>query len=166
MQPLAAFSISPRWPDPFDPLAAERLIERYQAIGESELLGQVGVRSLLLCLGGNSPYLAELALREPRSIRRLMTDGPRAAFADSLLGLSQISPAAQRQDIAAALRQAKRMAALITAIADIGDIWPLEAVTGALSELAEATLRLAIRHLFLAAHEAGEIRLQDINRPI
>ena len=57
------------------------------------------------------------------------------------------------------------MGALITAIADIGDIWPLEAVTGALSELAEATLRLAIRHLFLAAHEAGEIRLQDSNRP-
>src|SRR5271170_1607591 len=154
MQPLEAFSISPRWPDPFDPLAAERLIERYQAIGESELLDQVGVRSLLLCLGGNSPYLAELALREPRSIRRLMTDGPRAAFADSLLGLSQVSPAAKRPDIAAALRQAKRMGALITAIADIGDIWPLEAVTGALSELAEATLRLAIRHLFLSAHEA------------
>jgi [glutamine synthetase] adenylyltransferase / [glutamine synthetase]-adenylyl-L-tyrosine phosphorylase len=162
---LAAFPISPRWPDPFDPLAAERLIERYEAIGEAELLGQAGVRSLLLCLGGNSPYLAELALREPRSIRRLMTDGPRAAFADSLLGLSQVSPAAKRQDIAAALRQAKRMGALIAAIADIGDIWPLEAVTGALSELAELTLRLAIRHLFLSAHEAGEIRLQDINRP-
>jgi [glutamine synthetase] adenylyltransferase / [glutamine synthetase]-adenylyl-L-tyrosine phosphorylase len=165
MQPLAAFSISPRWPDPFDPLAAERLIERYQTIGEAELLGQAGVRSLLLCLGGNSPYLAELALREPSSIRRLMTDGPRAAFADSLLGLSQVSPAAKRQDIAAALRQAKRMGALIAAIADIGDIWPLEAVTGALSELAEATLRLAIRHLFFSAHEAGEIRLQDTSRP-
>ena len=118
-----------------------------------------------MCLGGNSPYLGELALREPGSIRRLMTDGPRAAFADSLLGLSQVSPAAKRPDIAAALRQAKRMGALITAIADIGDIWPLEAVTGALSELAEATLRLAIRHLFLSAHEAGDIRLQDINRP-
>jgi [glutamine synthetase] adenylyltransferase / [glutamine synthetase]-adenylyl-L-tyrosine phosphorylase len=160
-----AASILPRWPDPFDPLAAERLIERYQAIGEAELLGQAGVRSLLLCLGGNSPHLGELALREPRSIRRLMTDGPRAAFADSLLGLSQVSPMAKRPDIAAALRQAKRMGALITAIADIGDIWPLEAVTGALSELAEATLRLAIRHLFLSAHEAGDIRLQDINRP-
>jgi [glutamine synthetase] adenylyltransferase / [glutamine synthetase]-adenylyl-L-tyrosine phosphorylase len=162
---MAAFSISPRWPDPFDPVAAERLLERYETIGESELLGQAGARSLLLCLGGNSPYLAELALREPRSIRRLMTDGPRAAFADSLLGLSQVSPAAKRQDIAAALRQAKRMGALIAAIADIGDIWPLEAVTGALSELAESTLRLAIRHLFLSAHEDGEIRLQDINRP-
>ena len=167
VEPLAAFSMPPRWPDPFDPAAAERLVERFQAIGEpeAELLGDPRVRSLLLCLGGNSPYLAELTLREPGSIHRLVTDGPRAAFADSLLGLSQISPAAKRQDIAAALRQAKRMGALIIAIADIGDLWPLEAVTGALSELAEATLRLAIRHLLRSAHEAGEIRLQDANRP-
>ena len=45
------------------------------------------------------------------------------------------------------------------------DIWPLETVTGALSELAEATLRLAIRHLLRTAHDAGEIRLQDTKRP-
>jgi glutamate-ammonia-ligase adenylyltransferase len=157
----------PRWPDPFDPAAAERLVERFQAIGEPEtqILGDPRVRSLLLCLGGNSPYLAELALREPGSVHRLATDGPRAAFADSLLGLSQISPAARRQDIAAALRRAKRVGALTIGIADVGDLWPLEAVTGALSELAEATLRLAIRHLFRSAHEAGDIRLQDVNRP-
>jgi [glutamine synthetase] adenylyltransferase / [glutamine synthetase]-adenylyl-L-tyrosine phosphorylase len=157
----------PRWPDPFDPAGAERLVERFHALGEpeAELADDPNVRSLLRCLGGNSPYLSELALREPGALLRLVTSGPQAAFADILLGLSRVSPAAKRPEVAAALRQAKRVGALIIAIADIGDLWPLEGVTGALSELAEATLRLAIRHLLRSAHDAGDIRLQDINRP-
>ncbi|MDQ2803032.1 MAG: bifunctional [glutamine synthetase] adenylyltransferase/[glutamine synthetase]-adenylyl-L-tyrosine phosphorylase, partial [Pseudomonadota bacterium] len=74
-------------------------------------------------------------------------------------------PLARRPDIAAALRQAKREAALIAAIADIGGVWPLETVTGALSQMAETTLRLAIRHLLRTAHDNGEIRLQAPDRP-
>jgi glutamate-ammonia-ligase adenylyltransferase len=166
MEPLT-FPMPLHWPQPLDPAAAARLVERFHAIGEPEarILQDPGVRSLLMCLGGNSPYLTELALREPDAIRRLVTDGPQAAFAAGLLPLSQISPAAKRPDIAAVLRQAKRTGALIIAIADIGDVWGLETVTGTLSELAEATLRLAIRHLLRSAHEAGDIRLQDHNRP-
>ena len=38
-------------------------------------------------------------------------------------------------------------------------------MTAALSDLAEATLRLAIRHLLRSAHDARDIRLQDLNRP-
>jgi glutamate-ammonia-ligase adenylyltransferase len=160
--------IMPRhWPAPYDAGAADRLVERFEAIGEAEsrLLTTPGVLPMLRCLGGNSPYLAALALRESSSILRLVEQGPEAAFAHSLSCVSHVSPLAPRPDIAAALRQAKREAALVAAIADVGAIWPLETVTGALSELAEATLRLAIRHLLRTAHAAGEIRLQDPNRP-
>ena len=59
------------------------------------------------------------------------------------------------------MRRAKRVVALATAIADIGGIWPLERVTAALSDLAEATLSLAMAHLLRAAHDAGELRLPD-----
>ena len=120
---------------------------------------------MLRCLGGNSPYLADLALREPKSIVRLITDGPEAALVHSLSCLGHVSPAAKRADIAAALRQAKRTAALIVAIADVGGIWPLEILTAALSELADKTLGLAVRHLLRCAHDAGEIRLQDRSQP-
>jgi glutamate-ammonia-ligase adenylyltransferase len=155
------------WPAPYDEAAADRLVERVQALGETEaqLLTAPGVLPMLRCLGGNSPYLSALALREFDTIRRLATNGPQAAFAHSLSNLSHVSPSARRPEIAAALREAKRGAALIAAIADIGGIWPLETVTGALSELAEATLRLAIRHLLRSAHDAGDIRLQDARRP-
>nr|WP_294514233.1 bifunctional [glutamine synthetase] adenylyltransferase/[glutamine synthetase]-adenylyl-L-tyrosine phosphorylase [uncultured Rhodopila sp.] len=163
----SAFSLPADWPAPFDEAAADRLVERFQALGEAEarLLATAGVLPMLRCLGGNSPYLAELTIREHDTTGRVVADGPDAAFADVLSGLVHVSPDSSRPETAAALRQAKRAAALIAAIADVGGIWPLESVTGALSDLAEATLRLAIRHLLRSAHAAREIRLADPNRP-
>ena len=163
----SAFSLPIGWPAPFDAAAADRLIERFRALGdvEARLLDTPGVMPMLLCLGGNSPYLAELTIREHETIRRVVADGPDAAFADVLSNLMHVSPDSNRPEIAAALRQAKRSVALIAAIADVGRLWPLESVTGALSDLAEATLRLAIRHLLRKAHDAREIRLQDASRP-
>ncbi len=155
------------WPVPYDDAAADRLVERFSAIGnaESRLLNDPNVLPMLRSLGGNSPYLAGLLVRESDAVRRVATEGADEAFAHVLSSLSHVSPASKRADVAAALRQAKRSAALIVAIADAGGIWPLETVTGALSELAEATLRLTIRHLLRSAHDAGEIRLQDASRP-
>ena len=112
---------------------------------------------MLLALGGNSPYLADLALREAASLRELAARGPDAVVARAMAAIADTPPAARRERVAAALRQAKRQVALATAIADIGGIWALERVTGALSALAEAALGLAVAHLLRAAHEQGEL---------
>jgi [glutamine synthetase] adenylyltransferase / [glutamine synthetase]-adenylyl-L-tyrosine phosphorylase len=169
MQAIAPSSFFPQllWPEPFDSSAGERLTERFEALGEHQarLLAIPGVRAMLMGVGGNSPYLAELAIREAASLERFVTDGPEAAFAAVLSELGQVSASGRRPEIAAALRQAKRAAALVIALADIGGAWALEHITGALSELAEATLRLALRHLLRTAHDVGEIRLRDPNRP-
>ena len=85
--------------------------------------------------------------------------------AAAMAELATIAPAAGRDRVAAAMRRAKRIVALATAIADIGGIWPLERVTAALSDLAEATLSLAMAHLLRAAHDAGELRLPDPSDP-
>lgn len=161
------FSMPSDWPAPWDEAAADRLVERFQAIGQAELklLGIPGVLPMLRCLGGNSPYLGELALRDHKILHDFVADGPDVSLRRVMSHLAQVSPASKRLDIAAALRRAKREAALIVAIADIGELWPLETVTGALSDLAEAALRLAIRHLLRSAHDAREIRLPDPNRP-
>ncbi len=79
--------------------------------------------------------------------------------------LKNTPPGSSRQTISAVLRQAKRVTALITGIADIGAIWSLGNVTAVLSDLAEAGLRLAISHLFRIAHDAGKIHLTDLHRP-
>ena len=157
------FRLPATWPGPHDAGAAERLVERFAELGRAEarLAARPAVAALLRALGGNSPFLADLAVREAASLRALVASGPDAVVATAMAELAAIPPAARRDRIAAAMRRAKRIVALATAIADIGGIWPLERVTAALSDLAEATLSLAMAHLLRAAHDAGELRLPD-----
>ncbi len=100
-------------------------------------------------------------MREAASLRALIASGPDAVVAAAMADLAALPPSTRRDRIAAAMRRAKRIVALATAIADIGGIWPLERVTATLSDLAEATLSLAMAHLLRTAHDAGELRLPD-----
>ena len=163
----AAFRLPQAWPLPADEGAAGRLIERFAAIGgeEARLAASTAGEALLRALGGNSPYLADLAVREAASLCRLAEEGPDPVVAGALGQLAAAEPGLARPALAALLRQAKREVALATAVADIGGIWRLERVSGALSDLAEAALSLAIRHLLLAAHANGQIRLPDPSAP-
>ncbi len=149
------------WPAPADPDAADRLLERYASLGlaETRLLRRPEVVAMVRALGGNSPFLADLAVRESAALRRLCRDGP-DAVADAAVRAVQAMPAASdRPTLAAALRQAKRRLALATAVADIGGLWPLPRVTGALSALAEAALDAAVAHGLRAAVSRGALRL-------
>ena len=140
------------WPIAADAAAGERLCAAF---------GAGAPAGLLRCLGGNSPFLAELALREPAVLRRTIRLGPEAVVARAIAGLVKIPPGAARARVASGLRQAKREVALATAVADIAGGWGLERVTRALSELAGAALRLAVAHLLRSAHDRGELRLPD-----
>ena len=159
--------IPDRWPAPHDPDAADRLIERFREVGRTErrLIAQPPVVALLRCLGGNSPYLSDLAVREPATIGRLVAEGPDIVVRDAMADLVAVPPDTKRERVAAALRQAKRIVALAVAVADIGGAWRLEKITEALSALAEATLSLSVAHLLRAAHDAGDLRLPDPARP-
>lgn len=161
------FTLPAHWPAPHDSGAADRLIERFAEIGRAEhrLASRLPANALLRCLGGNSPYLADLAVREAATLRALVSDGPDGVVAAAMADLAAVSPAVPRERVAAAVRRAKRIVAMVTAIADIGDIWQLESVTGALSALAEATLSLSVAHLLRAAHDAGELHLPHPDNP-
>ena len=63
------------------------------------------------------------------------------------------------------LRRAKAEAALLIALADIGGIWPVERVTRALTEFADAALGAAVRYLLRAAASAGKFKPHDAARP-
>jgi glutamate-ammonia-ligase adenylyltransferase len=163
----ASFRLPPHWPDPYDTGAAERLIERFSELGRAEarLVERPAVAAMLRSLGGNSPFLADLAIRESHSVRAIISSGPDTVVRALFKELAGVSPAQGRDRIAAALRRAKRIVALTTAIADIGGIWPLERVTATLSELAEVALALAMGHLLRTAHDAGDLRLPDPANP-
>ncbi|MGH7072545.1 MAG: bifunctional [glutamine synthetase] adenylyltransferase/[glutamine synthetase]-adenylyl-L-tyrosine phosphorylase, partial [Acetobacteraceae bacterium] len=161
------FRLPETFPPAADAGARDRLYERFAGLGRAEarLASRTDVGRVITALGGNSPYLSDLILREAASFRLLVDEGPEAAFAAAIAPLGAADPGVPQQRLAALLRQAKRQVALIIAIADIGGTWKLERVSAGLSELAEATLGLAVRHLLLALHRAGEIVLPDPTRP-
>ncbi len=121
--------------------------------------------ALLASLGGNAPFLTELACREAGTLLACMETGPRAETQALLAALDALPPDIPRATLGAALRRTKRQMALAIAIADLGGLWPLEEVTAALSDLAEAALRAAIRLLLRELHEDGEITLPHPDTP-
>ncbi|MBV9813804.1 MAG: glutamate-ammonia-ligase adenylyltransferase, partial [Acetobacteraceae bacterium] len=152
---------SPSWPQAADPEAAGRLIGRFAALGErhAALAGSGEGGRLLAALGGNSPYLADLAIREADTLLRVVEFGADGVVADALAAIAALPQPSPRPLLAAVLREAKRRVALAVAVADIGGRWTLEQVTAALSDLAETALHAAVAHLLLAGHDAGELRL-------
>ena len=144
------------YPHPSDRAAATRFT--------ADFLARVpdapgSLRPLLEALGGNSPFLADLALREPATLLAIDANGPDAVCDAALGALPQLVRALDRPKIAAGLRQAKRTVALAASVADIGGAWDLESLTGALSDLAEGALRVASAHLLRTAHARGDLRL-------
>ncbi|WP_439553134.1 bifunctional [glutamine synthetase] adenylyltransferase/[glutamine synthetase]-adenylyl-L-tyrosine phosphorylase [Falsiroseomonas sp.] len=146
---------------PHDAEAAAMLAGRFAEKGNAERAFGATAQgaALLAALGGHSPYLADLALRESATLLRLVERGPDATFALALDPLSRADPAATRPGVASLLRQAKRQAALIAAVADILGLWPLDRVTGALSDLADACTDYACAHLLREAQARGDLKL-------
>ena len=98
-------------------------------------------------------------LAEPAFFRAVFEEGPDRPVRSLLESTWRDADAEADTDrLMARLRGMKRRAALAIALADIGGLWPLDQVTGALSEVAETALRLAARHLLrrlAASWQAG-----------
>ena len=155
------------WPRAADPAAAERLAERFAAQG-AEAAALAGTRAggaMLRAIGGGSPYLSDLAVREHGCAVSVMAHGADQAVGEALAALTAVDPGVPQAQIAKAMRVAKRRVGLATALADIGGAWGLAQVTAAISALAEATLRLAVSHLLLTAHRSGALSLPDPGEP-
>jgi glutamate-ammonia-ligase adenylyltransferase len=155
------------WPRPAVPEAAERLLEAFAALGAApaRYVATAEGAALLGALGGNAPYLADLALVEPDCLISAATHGPDAGF-DKIIGtLHRLPLRSSRAEVARALRLAKRRAALTIAVADIGGLWSLSQVTGALSTLAGAALSVSVNHLLRDLHDRKSINLPSPAEP-
>ncbi|MCX7933286.1 MAG: bifunctional [glutamine synthetase] adenylyltransferase/[glutamine synthetase]-adenylyl-L-tyrosine phosphorylase [Rhodovarius sp.] len=124
----------------------------------AELAADATARPWIAALAGHSPHLADLIAREPATLARMLERGPEEALQAALAPLQAADPASPRPALGGLLRQVKRRAALVIAAADVGGLWPLERVTGALTTLAEACLGAACRHLLTAAVARGELK--------
>ncbi len=131
-----------RCPIPYEPAQAEDVRARFAA-QPPEIL------ALLTGTAGCSPYLTGLMGREADWLERALSGTPEAALADALRAIDGLGS----DTLGTALRQAKRRVALLAALADLGGLWPLEEVTGALTALADRAVDSA-----LVALVADEIR--------
>ncbi|MBV7409908.1 glutamine-synthetase adenylyltransferase [Maritimibacter sp. DP1N21-5] len=101
------------------------------------------VRDVLAGAGGCAPYLKGLIDREAEWLREALVMDPDAAIADAF-AIPGIE-AGQGATLGSDLRRAKRRVALFTALADLAGVWPLEKVTGALTDFAGLATDLALK---------------------
>jgi len=89
---------------------------------------------------GSSPYLGGLIARQGEWLEAAFDD-PEAALAAELDGMKEL----ESEALKSGLRQAKQRVALLTALADLAGVWPLETVTGALTDMAGLACDLALK---------------------
>ena len=146
--------------------AVNRTEDEELAALADDLLGNSIARRSLDTLFGNSPFLTLVAEQEPSFTGTLLIDGPDAARAGVMNFVAETQRRALAGDNPAGpLRIAKRRLALTTALADITGAWPLETVTGALSDFAEAALRCGAAYLLLETASRGAFDLPDPQHP-
>lgn len=150
-------------PAPYDAARAAREIEDLEAAAQKDdpalqaLLADASVRKLLASIFGNSPFLGRIVRRHPDWLPRLIDRTPEEAMADLLARLAATRTLETQAEIMSALRLAKMEAALLIALADVTGAWPLEQVTGALTDFADGAVDTAIFWLMQQAAMRGQI---------
>jgi glutamate-ammonia-ligase adenylyltransferase len=108
-----------------------------------------------------SSYLAGLARRRPDQLKAILEGEAKATLKAILDGAAALqSQAEDAAAVSAGLRRLKAELHLLTALCDLGGVWGLDEVTGALSDFADAAVRTALRAA--AAQEVQRGRLAAV----
>lgn len=110
------------------------------------------LKALIEGTAGCSPYLAAQMTRQ--------TDWLAGAFNDPTQAVMQMFEAlkiAPLDQLNTLLRQAKSRIAALTALADLGGIWPLERVTGTLTDFADLAVDVTIKALVSVEIKRGKL---------
>ncbi|MFV1876540.1 bifunctional [glutamine synthetase] adenylyltransferase/[glutamine synthetase]-adenylyl-L-tyrosine phosphorylase [Nioella sp.] len=135
-----------RHPIPFDPDRGADALAHLPDLAPE-------LRPLIEGTGGCSPYLLSLIGKERDWLAGALTQDPDEVRRGLLLETGAVA----LSDLAPELRRLKRRVALYAALADLGGVWPLEQVTGLLTDFADAAVDVAIRRLVAAEAKRGKI---------
>ena len=121
------------------------------------LCGQSDVAALLKTIFSSSPYLTRLMLNDPVRLVGFLQSDPEASLVILAETLERDAQAAgDRGGIMSALRCYKSSIALLSALCDIGEIWPVMKVTSVLSDAADRALQHSVHFLLAAAETRGD----------
>jgi glutamate-ammonia-ligase adenylyltransferase len=121
-----------------DPAAADRTREE---LPSSALLE--GAWPALAPVFAASPYLARLAATRAEELERLLSAPPSESLG-AILAEAGAAQAEGPSEGAALLRRLKASLHLLAALCDLGGVWDLERVTGALTAFADAAVRAGV----------------------
>ena len=140
-----------------------------EATDSAQLRALASTQSVAQLLSGVfawSPYLSGLMRRDPARLLSILTSVPEARVANITQALhEQMAAAADDATAKRVLRAYKNDVALMTALADIGGVWPVMTVTRVLSEAADAAVGAAVRYLFRIASQRGQWLPLDAAEP-
>jgi glutamate-ammonia-ligase adenylyltransferase len=105
---------------------------------------------------GASAYLASLARRDPKMLAALLADDPERRLED-ILARTAAAAALALEPAGDELRRLKRELHLLAALADLGGVWDLDQVIGALTRFADAAVATALQVAAQAELEAGRL---------
>lgn len=131
----------------------ERLVEAADEQGWRATLD--GAWGALEPVFAASPYLAGLARRWPERLRQILETPPETRLAEILAATDAIDGPAD--EARAPLRWLKAELHLLTALSDLGGVWDLDQVTGALSRFADAAAQAALRCLAYDQRRRGKL---------
>jgi [glutamine synthetase] adenylyltransferase / [glutamine synthetase]-adenylyl-L-tyrosine phosphorylase len=119
------------------------------------------VRALIDAIASSSTYLWDLVRADPARLVRLLETDPEERLAEACAAAAGMPADATDADVMRLLRVMKAQAALLIALADIGGVWEVMTVTEALTEVSDAAVAAALRHLLRQAVRAGKLAPQD-----
>ena len=139
----------------------ETLHEVAKAEGWREVLlqAEAAIRPIVAA----SPYLAGLMRRDPQRLRETLITAPEARLKAILLATEALEAQAatiEAPDVNAAkkiLRHLKADTHLLTALADLGDVWSLDHVTAALTRFADAVTCAALALVVREERDKGRL---------
>ncbi len=139
-----AFEIT-RTPIPYDVIRGDEVAAHFPN-------AHAKLQALIKGTAGCSPYLATIMTRQADWLTVALND-PEPAL-ESMFADLKVSPLDQ---LNTSLRHAKARIAALTALADLGGVWPLEQVTGTLTDFADLAVDVAIKALVAAEIKRGKL---------
>jgi glutamate-ammonia-ligase adenylyltransferase len=113
-----------------------------------------------------APYLWDLVRADPPRFTHFLQNDPALTLSELLDAARRAVAAAPAQrDAMRILRRLKADAALLIALADIGNVWPVAHITAALTQLAETAIQAAVRQLLRDAVASGKLHPVDPSSP-
>ena len=124
------------------------------------------VAEVLTAIFQASPYLRGLIVRDKQRLLRLLDTPPGPHITALIESLhNDIAATSQFNDVMRLLRQFKAEVALLTALADLGGVWPVMTVTSKLTDAADAAVQSAVRFLFRLSADRGDWHPLDASKP-